>query len=135
MDKQRFTVSTDLIQISGGVRKPTKSRRNRSKGRQLNTLNNKQNKLKKIYNKRIRASQKSKAEFIALSEEEQKVILNWKSQTHKKAVKQEPKEFFCDKYPTFESFLAVNNIKQMERTVEKTKSVSKGSYKGGVIRR
>jgi len=96
-NKQRFTVSTDLIHISGGVRKPTKSRRNRSKGRQLNTLNNKQNKLKSRYN-RLSKGEKFKA-----------------------------------KYPDFEGFLAVNNIKQMERTVEKTKVSSKSSYKGGEI--
>lgn len=135
MEKQRFTVSTDLIQISGGVRKPTKSRRNRSKGRQLQTLNNKQNKLKKIYNKRLRASLKSKADFLLLSEEQMQKIILSKSQTHKKDGRGEPKEFFCDKYPTVESFLAVNNIKQTERAVEKVKTSSKGSYKGGVIRK
>lgn len=103
--------------VGGELGKPT-SRRNRCKPRQLQTFQNKLSKLKSIYKRRVKASQRSKAVFNALSEVEQNKILKSHRQTHDHN-KKEPKEFFCDRFPSFDSFLKVNVLKAVGRTEER----------------
>lgn len=105
--------------VGGEMGKPT-SRRNRSKGRQLQTFQNKLTKLQSTYQRRVNASVKSKAVFNALSEVEQNKILKSHRQTHDHN-KKEPKEFFCDRYSSFDEFLKVNVLKPVGKTEEKVK--------------
>lgn len=111
----------------GGERSRPKSRRKRCRGRQFKTYQNKLRKLQSNYNKLFKVSQKSKGHFQSLLEEEQQKILKSKRQTIESHKKKEPKEFFCDKYPTFESFIAVNKLAKPETHTEKPKSYSSRS--------
>jgi len=82
------------------IAKKSHSKRNRNRGRQLKTYNNKLTKLKSRYSKLLGHSQKSKALYLEVKEADRK-----------------PKEkvFFCDKYPDFQKFLAVNKLRPMGR--------------------
>ena len=89
------------------------SKRNRNKGRTIETYNNKLNKITLYYNKLFYQSKNSKQIFDNLSEIDQKTIEYHHSQSHKKGVKKVPNPFFCDKYPTLQKFLEVNKLRKV----------------------
>jgi len=88
----------------------------RTKSRTLATYNRKVNKLKAKYRKSVIQSQKSKDIFNKLSESEQSVILKRRTQNGKVT----NKEFFCDKYLTFEAFLLKTPVREMKKDESKT---------------
>ena len=104
--------------IGFSVHKRSKSRRNRCRPRQSITFNNKLSKLKSLYSHLFKKSQKSKEKFNKLSEKTKAEKLKSRSQN-----RQEPKKFFCDKYPDFQMFLAVNKLRPVGNTNDKPHSV------------
>lgn len=94
----------------GNFNKKTKKR---LRGRTPDTFNHKLTKIKSQYNKLFKKSQKSKEEFNQIEEESQGKILKNISQK-----RTEPKPFFCVKYPTFDEFIKVQNLKSVG-TVER----------------
>ena len=101
------------MKIIPKICKKGKSKRSRCRGRQLQTFNNKLSKLKSKYNHLVKTSQASKLIYLALPEKDRKP---------------KNKVFFCDKYNSFDNFLAVNKLRQVGRDEPKvTKTLTKPS--------
>ena len=81
--------------MSKGNETTIRRKRKMTKGRSLVTLQNKIREHKKFYKNIFRNSQKSKEKDLKLPEN-----------------KRPQKEYFCDKYPTEDSFLKMKPFKQ-----------------------
>lgn len=66
-----------------------------TKGRSATTYQNKLRKITKFYNRLFKKSQKTKTKYGSLSNDSKR-----------------KKPFFCDRYPTLDDFLKVNQIKK-----------------------
>jgi len=121
-------VNTKKAYVSREENKKKKSKRNRSHPRTLTTYKNKTRKLQSEYNRLFRTSQKSKEEYLALPEEQRKIIDIRKSQKREGV-----KPYFCDKYPTFDKFLEKNQLKRVgkekEQSYTSSPTVSKSQLK------
>lgn len=73
------------------------SKRNRSKGRTLETYNNKLSTITSRYFYLFKQSQQTKEMYLAVPEQDRKI---------------KNKEFFCDKYPDLQVFLNINKLRQ-----------------------
>ena len=80
------------------IRKKSKSKRNRCRGRTTETFNNKLSKLQSRYHYLFETSVKSKEIYLALPEKDRKP---------------QNKVFFCDKYTSFDKFLVVNKLRKV----------------------
>ena len=93
------------------IRKKSKSKRSRCRGRTAETFNNKLAKLQVQYKHLFKTSQASKSLYLALPEKDKKP---------------QNKVFFCDKYSSFDKFLAVNELRPAGKAEPKVKkTVSK----------
>lgn len=76
------------------------SKRNRSKGRTLETYNNKLAKITSRYFYLFKQSQQTKEVYLAVPEQDRKI---------------KNKVFFCDKYPDLQKFLEVNKLREVKK--------------------
>ena len=76
--------------------KKIKSRRSKAHARTLTTFNNKLNKLKSTYQRLYNNSKKAKDKYTVMPEGERKI---------------KDRKFFCDNYPTQDSFLKNYKLK------------------------
>ncbi|MHA1754274.1 MAG: hypothetical protein ACTSYR_02025 [Candidatus Odinarchaeia archaeon] len=102
---RRHNIRHISIEVLGQVKvKQTHKKRVRT----LKTYRNKEKRITTLYNRLYRRSIKAKQSFESLSPKQQKVEMR----------KRNNKLFFCDRYPTVESFLKNYKLKEVTQYVK-----------------